>query len=250
MPTHPYIASAKNNVWTDPQTGLEFQTDLCEYLGHDRKESGRHTLTGVGQYTRTVFNIKVCLEDYGVVCEELSFAFQNSRLSLLSLYIQVYGVALYVSKRDVLADPLFEPFSTLSQEELRQRPDFFSHLRHMPSPLDGRGGLFDRTLLLKLNMQLSTDTMRSSLQGDWKMLTAESKDMLINSSLEPRPADETMLATIQSKENPGKCSCGQVAPEEYGADPSCCSRGTELVFTWRKTGDLEVRRRGVFLFID
>jgi hypothetical protein len=214
MPTHPYIASAKNNVWTDPQTGLEFQTDLCEYLGHDRKESGRHTLTGVGQYTRTVFNIKV------------------------------YGVALYVSKRDVLADPLFEAFSTLSQEELRRRPDFFAHLRQMPSPLDGRGGLFDRTLLLKLNMQLSTDTMRSSLQGDWKMLTAESKDMLINSSLLPRPADDDMLATIQSDENPGKCSCGQVAPEEYGADPSCCSRGTELGFTWRKNGDLEIRLNG------
>jgi hypothetical protein len=167
----------------------------------------------------------------------------HTYLFSLSLDIQVYGVALYVSKRDVLADPLFEAFSTLSQEELRRRPDFFAHLRQMPSPLDGRGGLFDRTLLLKLNMQLSTDTMRSSLQGDWKMLTAESKDMLINSSLLPRPADDDMLATIQSDENPGKCSCGQVAPEEYGADPSCCSRGTELGFTWRKNGDLEVRRR-------
>jgi hypothetical protein len=241
MPTHPYIASAKNNVWTDPQTGLEFQTDLCEYLGHDRKESGRHTLTGVGQYTRTVFNIKVCLIMW---ChDELCFVFQHSHSSLLSLDIQVYGVALYVSKRDVLADPLFEAFSTLSQEELRRCPDFFAHLRQMPSPMDGRGGLFDRTLLLKLNMQLSTETMRSSLQGDWKMLTAESKDMLINSSLLPRPADDDMLATIQSDENPGKCSCGQVAPEEYGADPSCCSRGTELGFTWRKNGDLEVCRR-------
>jgi hypothetical protein len=61
MPTHPYIAAAKDNVWKDPQTGLEFHTDLCEYLGHDRNESGRHTLTGVGQYMRTVFNIKVCV---------------------------------------------------------------------------------------------------------------------------------------------------------------------------------------------
>jgi len=150
-------------------------------------------------------------------------------------------VALYVSKRDVLADPLFEPFSELSQEELRERPDFYSHLRHMPSPLDDRGGLFDRTLFLKLNMQLSTETMRSSLQGDWKMLTEESKHLLINSSLEPRPANERMLRTIQSEENPGKCSCGQIAPEEYGADASCCARGTELVFTWRKNGDVEVR---------
>lgn len=81
------------------------------------------------------------------------------------------------------------------------------------------------------------------------MLTAESKDMLINSSLLPRPADDDMLATIQSDENPGKCSCGQVAPEEYGADPSCCSRGTELGFTWRKNGDLEVRRRRRLVFV-
>lgn len=152
-------------------------------------------------------------------------------------------MALYVSKRDVLSDPLFEPFSKLSKQELRERPDFYSHLRHMPSPLDERGGLFDRTLFLKLNMQLSTDTMRSSLQGDWKMLTEEAKNLLINSSLEPRPADEKMLRTVQSEENPGKCSCGQIVPDEYGADASCCARGTELVFTWRKNGNIEV---GVF----
>ena len=149
---------------------------------------------------------------------------------------------MYVSKRDVLADPLFEPYALLTQEELRDRPDFYSHLRHMPSPLDDRGGLFDRTLLLKLNMQLSTETMRSSLQADWKMLTDERKNLLINSSLKPRPADENMLRKIESDDNPSNCSCGQTAPEEYNADDSCCARGTELVFTWRKNGDLEVRR--------
>lgn len=111
----------------------------------------------------------------------------------------------------------------------------------MPSPLDDRGGLFDRTLMLKLNMQLSTDTMRSSLQADWKMLTEERKNILINSSLKPRPADENMLRKIESEENPSNCSCGQVAPKEYNADSSCCARGTELVFTWRKNGDVEVR---------
>ena len=111
----------------------------------------------------------------------------------------------------------------------------------MPSPLDDRGGLFDRTLMLKLNMQLSTDTMRSSLQADWKMLTEERKNILINSSLKSRPADENMLRKIESEENPSRCSCGQVAPEEYNADPSCCARGTELMFTWRKNGDVEVR---------
>ena len=59
LETHPYLVSAKNNVWTDPQTGLEYPTDLCSYLGHDLKKAGRHTLTGVGYYTKTVLNIKV-----------------------------------------------------------------------------------------------------------------------------------------------------------------------------------------------
>lgn len=214
IPTHPYIAASNNEVWVDPQTGLEFLTDLCRYLGHERKESGRHTLVGVGQYTRTVFNIKV------------------------------YGIAFYVSKRDVLADPSFESYASLTTEELRERPDFYAHLRKMPSSLDQSGGLFDRTLLVKLNMQLSTDTMRSSLHADWSMLTEERKSLLIDSSLKSRPADENMLQFIKSDENPGRCSCGQTAPEEYNADISCCARGTELVFTWRKNGDVEIRLDG------
>jgi hypothetical protein len=85
MPTHPYIAAAKNEVWTDPQTGLEYHTDLCGYLGHDRRESGRHTLTGVGQYMRTVFNIKVRLGGWAKL-----FCFieiQNSNVVFWCLYI-------------------------------------------------------------------------------------------------------------------------------------------------------------------
>lgn len=214
IPVHPYIAESKSGVWTDPQTGLEFLTDLCGYLGHDRKMTGRHTLMGVGQYLRTMLKIKV------------------------------YGVALYVAKRDVLADAAFEKYASLDADQLRERKDFYSHLMHMPSPTDPTQGLFDRTLLLKLNMQLSTDTMRSSLEADWKKLTAEHKDLLISSSFKPRPADERMLRKIQSKENSSNCSCGQFAPEEYMADPSCCARGTELVFTWRKNGDMEVRLDG------
>jgi hypothetical protein len=56
---HPYIEASKDDMWTDPKTGLVYRTDLCNYLGHDRKEVGRHTLTGVGQYMKTAFNIKV-----------------------------------------------------------------------------------------------------------------------------------------------------------------------------------------------
>jgi len=207
QPPNPYIAVAKNGIYTDPQTGLEYPTDLCGYLGETKQQSGRHTLMGVGQYTKTVFHIKV------------------------------YGVALYVSKRDALKDPIFRSYASLSSDELKQRSDFYSHLRTM-------AGLVDRTLLLKLNMQLSTETMRSSLQADWKLLTEERKELLINSSMQPRPAQERMLQTILKPGNSGRCSCGQVAPEEYNADPSCCARGTELVFTWRKNGNLEVRLDG------
>jgi hypothetical protein len=209
MHVHPYIAAAKNEVWKDPSTGLEYFTDLCHYLGRDRKEYGRHTLTGVGQYRK------------GYV-------------------VKVYGIAHYVSKRDVLADKIFEPYAGLSAEELRARPEFYEHLRQMPSNRQPGLGMFDRTILLKINMQLSAETMRSSLHADWKFLTDEAKNTLISSSLEPRPANEDMLKTIASPDNPSRCSCSQVAPEEYQADPSCCGRGTELGFTWLKNGHLEV----------
>lgn len=206
---HPYIAASKDEIWIDKKTGLEFHTDLCKYLGHNRKEYGRHTLTGVGQFTKTIMKIKV------------------------------YGVALYVSKRDVLADPGFEKYAGLTAEELRQKPDFYKHLRN-----DYTLTPIDRTVFLKINMQLGTDTMRSSLDSDWKLLDDEAKKLLIDSSMRPRPANERMLERIQSPDNPSRCSCAQIAPESYNADPSCCARGTELVFTWRKNGDLEVRLDG------
>ena len=154
---------------------------------------------------------------------------------------QVYGIALYISKRDALADPAFREYASLSTHELRTRPDFYSLLR--------TEGQFDRTLLLKLNMQLSTETMRSSLQADWSLLSDERKNLLIHTSTRMRPAETKMLHTIASPANSGRCSCGQVAPDEYHADPSCCARGTELVFTWRKNGNLEVGIVGWNIYI-
>lgn len=212
IPINPYIATSKDERWTDPQTGLVYHTDLCRYLGHERQEAGRHTLTGVGQYTKTMLNIKV------------------------------YGVGFFVSKRDVLADPIVEQYASLSSEELRASPEFFEVLRKMHGFSDGDGpaGSFDRTLFLKTNMQLATETMRSSLDADWRMLTQEAKDLLIGSSMEPRPAGAQTLDIIESSDNPNRCSCAQIAPEEYNADPTCCARGTDLVFTWRKNGNLEV----------
>ena len=98
-------------------------------------------------------------------------------------------------------------------------------------------------------MQLAADTIRSSLHADWRMLTEEAKDTLISSSMQPRPATPEFLELVADESNnPGRCSCGQVCPEEYQADLDCCARGTELAFTWLKTGDLEVRKRIVFVF--
>jgi hypothetical protein len=133
-----------------------------------------------------------------------------------------------------------ENFASLSSEQLRDSPDFFHVLRKMTSPGESNAGTFDRTLFLKINMQLATETMRSSLQADWKMLTEEAKNILIGSSMKPIPASPAMLDVIQSADNPSKCSCAQIPPEGIPYDPDCCARGTELVFTWRKSGDLEV----------
>jgi hypothetical protein len=83
---------------------------------------------------------------------------------------KVYGAALYVAKRDVLADPKFARYATLSSEELQNRNDFYEHLMNMPAPgedpMNSPGGFFDRTLMVKTNMQLSIDAMRKSLEGE------------------------------------------------------------------------------------
>jgi hypothetical protein len=138
-----------------------------------------------------------------------------------------------------LADPTFSNFAGMTVDELRSSDKFYSHLMSMRSN-SGEGGYFDRTLFIKLNMQLATETVRQSLTGEWKLLTDEHKNMLSASSAKEREADERMLRTIQSEENTSNCSCGQSAPPEYKADPTCCARGTEMVFTWRKNGDMEV----------
>jgi hypothetical protein len=240
--TNPYVNDAVEEKWTDPQTHLVYHTDLCHYLGHNRAEAGRHTLTGVGQFMKTVFNIKV---PWSPVSSNQRGRFPCLVVLItISLFLQVYGVAFYVSKRDLLADPIMDNYAGKTTEELRQDSSFFETLRFMTPSSNSLAGTFDRTLFLKTNMQLATDTMRSSLDADWKMLTQEAKDLLIGSSMKSRPASERMMEVIQSPDNPSKCSCAQVAAEEYGADPACCARGTELVFTWRKSGALEVRLNG------
>lgn len=120
----------------------------------------------------------------------------------------------------------------MSVEELRTSDNFYQTLL--------QEGTVDKTLFIKLNMQLATETVRQSLSAEWKLLSDEHKEQLSNSSARPREAEKAMLEKIQSEENSSNCSCGQIAPPEYEADPACCARGTEMVFTWRKNGNLEV----------
>jgi len=211
IPVHPYIAASKNGMYEDPLTGLKYHTDLSTYLGHDRKLSGRHTLVGIGIYYKTMLRIKV------------------------------YGVALYVPKRDVLADAGFNSFASMSAEELQKCPEFYDHLLGTSNLQNSK---FDKTLFIKINMQVSVASIRGSLEADWSYLSPDHKKMLIDSTFKVRHADERMLETIMHEENSSRCSCAQTAPESYGADSSCCARGTELVFTWLKNGNLELRIDG------
>jgi len=104
---------------------------------------------------------------------------------------------------------------------------------------------FGRTIMLKLNMQLSTDTMRSSLEADWELLSAEHKRRMTESSFRPRPAGKKVLEDL--REGKSMCTCGQIAPEQFEkADRECCARGTELSFGW-KGDEVTVRLNGEFV---
>ncbi len=194
-PTNPYLQTG--SVYTSPDSGLSFPAHV-----------DRQTLVGVGQYTRTVFAIKV------------------------------YGVALYVNPGHVQASEL-KSLAYMNAEELSQSQAFYDALGK-----NGPAG-FDRTIILKLNMQLGTSTMRSSLESDWKLLTSQHKVMMTESSFKPRPASQPILDLLST--GTSKCTCGQVAPPDVPSDPDCCARGTELSFTWRTTGNLEVRLNGVLM---
>lgn len=229
IPVHPYIAVSREGFYEDPNTGLKFPTDIHAYLGHNREEADRHTLMGVGLFTKTFLKIKVSFH-YSLHFETVHMKLASNVTSFLIK--QIYSVGLYVSKRDVLADSNYAPYADMSSEELRSNDNFYNTLLSE--------GTIDKTLFIKLNMQLATETVRQSLSAEWKLLSDNHKHQLASSSAKERQAQEGMLRTIQHEDNTGNCSCGQSAPPEYEADESCCARGTEMVFTWRKNGNLEV----------
>ncbi|GMH95574.1 hypothetical protein TrVE_jg3666 [Triparma verrucosa] len=198
--------SVSSGNYIDPLTSLIYPV-------HRNGES----LVGVGQYYRTILRIKV------------------------------YGVALYVKGEEVMGDESMKKFAGRSKEDLRSDESFYKCLRNMAcdeESLGGRDG-FARTIMLKLNMQLSTDTMRSSLEADWELLSAEHKRAMTESSFRPRPAGKKVLEDL--KEGRSMCTCGQIAPVQYEkADKECCARGTELSFGW-KGDEVVVRLNGEYV---
>ena len=70
-----------------------------------------------------------------------------------------------------------------------------------------------------MNIQLATETVRTSLEADWDLMTTKHKTTLIESSFKSRAALGPMLDLIVSEENTSNCSCGQTAPKDMHADP-------------------------------
>ena len=172
VPPNPYLSSSSDSgskeVYLDQTTSLIYPTDISSMLASTAiaesyipansssststsfsyDPAGDNVLVGLGQYTRTVFKVKV------------------------------YGVALYVNDRHLANDPAMKQFSGLTEGEIVSHDEYFALFNDMGG--EGSSG-FDRSIMLKLNMQLGTDTMRNSLHTDWKLLTPEHKQMLISS---------------------------------------------------------------------
>ena len=116
-PPHPYLISThsnlKQNVYVDPSTELSYPLNLCNILNKQESNAedtsnktngctkhNRHLLTGVGQYTRTVFKLKI------------------------------YGIALYINEADIIGNyPLFQAsVLTPGYTQEQQQEAFFKFL--------------------------------------------------------------------------------------------------------------------------
>ncbi len=98
IPKHPYIEASKNGYYFDEITGMNYPTDICEYLGHDRKEVGRHTLMGLGLFTKTMLKIKVSiLEQMNIGIKLASFISQSFIFSLWYRFMAL----LFMSPREM-----------------------------------------------------------------------------------------------------------------------------------------------------
>jgi len=131
--TNPYVNDAVDERWTDPQTQLVYRTDLCQYLGQSRAEAGRHTLTGVGQYMKTVFNIKASRSSPLFLRVRRSIDFVEGSLLILVLFPCFVQLARFTALRFMflsetcLLIPSWKPTHQSPQKNSVRIPTFTSH---------------------------------------------------------------------------------------------------------------------------
>ncbi|GMI26281.1 hypothetical protein TeGR_g116 [Tetraparma gracilis] len=209
---HTSISSFRNPYLSPDAVHADPATGLTvpAHRSHGREQQ---VLVGAGVYAKTVFKVKV------------------------------YLISLYVAPQQAAADPTLRAFANRNAAALSSDHAF------LPAVLSPSAS-FDMTISLTLNMQLSTDTMRGSLAGDWSLLTPPMKAALSSSSLRASPASPGMVDSL--REEGGGCSCGQVVPGDVEADQKCCGRGTTLDFTYVRSNHpaphtLEVRLNGLLM---
>lgn len=89
----------------------------------------------------------------------------------------------------------------MTAQELARNQSFYAAMMNMDDK-------YDRSIYIKLLIPLKASTVKASLEAEWNMNPLNKKILLDNSFRHAR---------------------------------SCCSRGTELLFTWHKSGVLDVR---------
>jgi hypothetical protein len=92
-----------------------------------------------------------------------------------------------------------------SRRELSSNESFYDALMSRADTVK-----YDRSIFIKLMIPLKATVARKSLEKEWNMNPLNKKTLLDASFGHPETA-------------------------------SCCSRGTELLFTWTKRGVLEIR---------
>mmetsp|Transcript_5304 Transcript_5304/g.5457 ORF Transcript_5304/g.5457 Transcript_5304/m.5457 type:complete len:604 (+) Transcript_5304:114-1925(+) len=148
--------------WICPETGVIFPINLNDRL--KESEVKRQLFMGAGTFVQTVFNMR----------------------------FKVYTVALYIEAESAYKSEYLAPYRQLNAAQLSLSDDFYKTLS---SPAD-----FDRTLVIKLAMDLKKDTLVQGLVHEM-YLQPKNKEIIAQSSRK------------FSEEN--------------------CPRGLEIIITWR-----------------
>lgn len=115
--------------------------------------------------------------------------------------ISIYGVGYYIDIEEAAKSTRLQKYQGKSIHELQQDENFYGDMM-------AKEDAYDRSLYLKLQLPLKASMVKASLEAEWNMDPENKRELL----------DDTF--------------------RHLG---DCCSRGSELLFTWLKNGNLEVR---------